>query len=261
MTAPLNSCIYSGTVRHRRFEPVTNEFTYGLYMVYLDLEELARVFKGRMLWSTSRPNLAWLKRTDHFGDPQESLDHCVRHAVEVQTGVRPAGPIRLLTHLRYFGYCFNPVSFFYCFDEAGERVETIVAEVSNTPWKERHLYILNQSLNQAHGDRMRFHFGKDFHVSPFMQMEIDYDWRFGTPRQDLYVHMDNMTEGRKVFDATMLLKRREINTSNLAWALTRYPAMTGQVIGKIYWQALKLWWKGSRYHPHPRSLQEHKTTS
>ncbi|MEI2421818.1 DUF1365 family protein, partial [Arthrospira platensis SPKY2] len=106
-------------------------------MVCLDLAELDTVFRGRWLWSTQRPALAWLRREDHLGDPAHSLDESVRRLVAERTGRRPAGPIRLLAHLRYFGHCFNPVSFYYCYDAAGERVETIVAEVNNTPWGER----------------------------------------------------------------------------------------------------------------------------
>ena len=99
-----------------------------------------------------------------------------------RTGARPAGPIRLLTHLRYFGYSFNPVSFYYVFDATDTRVETIVAEITNTPWKERHAYVLPVAgAARAGGRAWRFSFEKQFHVSPFMPMDMRYDWRFGAP--------------------------------------------------------------------------------
>jgi DUF1365 family protein len=117
----LKSCLYEGWVRHRRLAPVHNSFRYSLYMVYLDLGELDRVFRGRWLWSAHRFAPAWFRRKDHLGDPSRPLAEEVRSLVEQKTGKRPGGPIRLLTHLRYFGYCMNPVSFYYCFDPSEER--------------------------------------------------------------------------------------------------------------------------------------------
>jgi DUF1365 family protein len=137
----MNSCIYEGRVRHTRTTPVGHTFDYRLFMMYLDLDELPTLFQKRWLWSVSRPALARFHRDDHIGDPAESLSESVRKLVEAETGKRPEGPIRLLTNLAYFGYCFNPVSFYYCFSEDGETVETIVAEVNNTPWGERDTYV------------------------------------------------------------------------------------------------------------------------
>ncbi len=251
----LQSCLYEGTVRHRRYSPVENAFSYSLFMCYLDLAELPELFRGRWLWSAERPALAWLRRKDHLGDPARPLDEEVRGLVAERTGRRPTGPIRLITHLRHFGYCFNPVSFYYCFDEADERVETIVAEVSNTPWGEMHCYVLGEDLNQARGaGRKRYRLRKDFHVSPFMDMDVDYDWRFTTPGDLLTVHMENLKKGRVFFDATMTLRRVEITGPALASALVRFPFMTGKVITLIHWQALKLWLKRCPFHPHPRHL-------
>ena len=141
----MRSCIYRGHVRHRRFTPVEHAFRYPLFMMYLDLDELPHVLDVHPLWSARRPAPAWFRRRDYHGDAAVPLDEAVRATVAEQTGSRPRGPIRLLTHLRYFGYCFNPVSFYYCFDEEDRRVETIVAEVNNTPWGERHCYVLPMS--------------------------------------------------------------------------------------------------------------------
>jgi hypothetical protein len=235
-----------------------------MFMLYLDLAELPRVFKGRWLWSARRAALARFRRADHFGDPAVPLDECVRDLVAQETGARPGGPIRLLTHLRYFGYVFNPVSFYYCFDADDIRVETIVAEVNNTPWGERHCYVLPQSANAGQGGHGRFFPRKVMHVSPFMEMNVAYDWRFGAPGSEtgsqLSVHMENAREGRKIFDATLVLQRAEITAGSLARALALYPAMTLQVILAIHWQALRLWLKGTPVHDHPskasRQLEE-----
>jgi DUF1365 family protein len=242
----MQSCLYFGRVRHRRFAPRPHRFSYGLHMVLLDLAELDQVFRGRWLWSARRPALAWFRRADHFGDPAQPLDEAVRDLVERETGARPRGAIRLLTHLRYFGHCFNPVSFFYCHAPDGG-VEAIVAEVNNTPWGERHCYVLS-------GNR-RFRFEKRFHVSPFHPMEIDYDWRFSTPGERLAVHMILSKQGERVFDATLALERRPLTgrmfDATLARALATHPFMTLEVLGAIYFEALRLWIKRTPFHPHP----------
>lgn len=254
----MHSAIYQGTVRHRRFAPVRNEFTYGLFMMFLDLGELSRVFRGRWLWSTRHPNLAFLRRKDHLGDPAVSIDDAVRRLVADRTGTRPTGPIRLLTHLRYFGHCFNPVSLLYCYDRADSRVETIVAEVTNTPWHERHCYVLPERMNEHPQSWKRYRFPKVFHVSPFIDMNIHYDWRFSQPNERLQVHMEDYAGHEKLFDATLSLRRRPLTGMNLLGALTRYPLMTVQVVAKIHFQALRLWRKGAPFYVHPRKRPTRK---
>ena len=246
------SCIYEGHVRHRRFRPVENSFRYRIFFMFLDLEELPGLFQGNIFWSHDRVNLAYLRRRDHLGDPRVPLQQAVLDLVDERLGKRPAGPIRMLTHLRYFGYCFNPVSFYYCYNESDEQVETIVAEIHNTPWGEEYCYVLGEELNE-HPLRgwKRYQFGKNFHISPFMDMDIWYDWRFRVPGESLNVHMNNIENGKKIFDATLTLHRRDISS----WALTRtliaYPLMTLKVITMIHWQALRLWWKRTTFYPHP----------
>lgn len=252
----MKSCIYIGRVRHRRFKPLAHEFSYPLFMMYIDLSEANKIFRKRWLWSSTHFAPAWFRRADHHGDPETSLEESIRDLVETRSGKRPTGPIRLLTHFRYFGYCFNPVSFYYCFDETGVQLQTIVAEVNNTPWKERHCYVLTDDGNLGSSRNKRYKFNKEFHVSPFMEMEIDYDWRFMQPDEKLNVHMENRqtTEdgNNKVFDATLAMKKLPINGFNLALVLTRFPVMTGKVIISIYYQALKLWRKKATFHPHPK---------
>ena len=251
----MQSCLYFGRVSHRRHggaeDPVSNAFAYRMFMVWLDLGELDTVFRGRWFWSTRRRAAAWLRRADHFGDPSQPLQSVVRDLVATRTGRRPTGPIRLLTHLRYFGHCFNPVSFYYCYDDTGERLETIVAEVSNTPWGETHCYVLPRDEATVRGPTQEFALDKEFHVSPFLPMETRYQWRFTEPGARLAVHLRNEQQGRHTFDATLNLERREISGATLAGALLRFPFMTLRVVLLIYWQALKLKLKGAAFYAHP----------
>ena len=256
----LKSGIYEGNVRHRRVSPVKNNFQYRLFMMYLDLEELPTLFRDRWFWSGERVNVAYFRRRDHLGDPRVPLDRAVRNLVEDQLGERPEGPIGLLTHLRYFGICFNPASFYYCYNRDGRNVETIVAEVHNTPWFEEHCYVFGEAQNE-HPMKgwKRFQFPKVFHVSPFMEMEIWYDWRFREPGESINVHIINMAHGRQRFDASLSLTRREITGPSLAHVLLAYPFMTMKVTGMIYWQALRLMTKGATFYVHP-SKRKSKTT-
>lgn len=252
----MESGLYQGWVRHRRRRPVEHVFELPLFMVYLDLGELSDVFRGRWLWSTNRPALAWFRRGDHLGDPELPLDRCVRDLVQERTGRRPSGPVRLLTHLRYLGYAINPVSFYYCFDAAGRDVEAIVAEVTNTPWGERHCYVLTPSAPRQRNLTIQRTTPKEFHVSPFMGMELDYAWHARAPGRTLCLRIANHEpDGGLLFDAILALERREIRARSLAWALLRYPAMTLQVVAAIYWQALRLYRKGAPFHPHPRKRE------
>lgn len=245
----MRSRIYEGRVRHRRELPRPHEFKYRLYMMYLDLAELDEVFHDRWLWSAGGPNLAWFRRADHFGDAGENLGASVRALVQTELGRSPGGPVCLLTHLRYFGYCMNPVSFYYCWDADAVTLDAIVAEVHNTPWGETHCYVLDARRGMRHG------FRKAFHVSPFMGMEQQYQWRLPPPGETLTVGMQSFENGRRVFNATLSMREQAVTGRHLARVLTRYPAMTGKVIGAIYWQALKLRLKGMPFHEHPGSRQ------
>jgi DUF1365 family protein len=247
----MHSAIYTGWIQHRRFGPQRNAFRYRIFMSYLDLAELPGLFERRWFWSARRPALARFNRADFLGPTDTPLDTAVRDLVASRSGVRPTGPIRLLTHLRYFGYSFNPVSFYYVFDASGSRVESIVAEITNTPWKERHAYVLPIAAAERKGGRAwRFSFQKQFHVSPFMPMDMRYDWCFGNPGEGLHVHMENWREGQPQFDATLNLKRQELTAGSMAHALIQFPLITVRVSALIYWQALKLLIKRTPIHTH-----------
>jgi uncharacterized protein len=238
------SAIYEGTIRHRRFAVRKHEFRYRIAMAYVDLDELPTLLGGRL--TRSRPGLVRLRRADYLGDPATPLDTAVRDLVEQRLGTAPQGPIRLLTHLRTFGHCFNPVSFYYCFAPDGETLEAIVAEVTNTPWGERHAYVLEA------GDPIpRGGFDKALHVSPFMAMNQRYTWRAPAPGETLSVQIESAQDNEKAFDATLGLKRRPLTRRSLAKTTARHPAATLRMLALIYGHAVALKLKGVPVQPHP----------
>jgi DUF1365 family protein len=259
------SCLYEGSVRHRRFGTPSDELRYPLFMAYLDLDELPQLFDGSLLWSARRPALAWFRRADHLGDASTPLRESVRTLVAERSGIELDGPIRLLTHLRYAGHCFNPVSFYYCFDASGERVRAVVAHVTNTPWGDQHSYVLAADEPRGGGDDsadvepasrvMRGEFAKALHVSPLMGMEHTYDWWLSAPGETLSVQIDSTDagSGERVFDATLALRRRELSSSQLRRVLVRYPLLTLRLTTRIYTHALRLRMRGASWHSRPRA--------
>lgn len=255
-----SSAVYEGWVRHRRHAPKAHAFRYRIGLLYLDLGEIDALFADHRLWSVDRRNLAEFRRSDYLGDPALPLDRCVRDRAEAATGQRPGGPIRLLAHLRYGGHCFNPVAFYYCYADDGSTLQCIVAEITNTPWRERHVYVLPIDASIRHGRMHEWQFDKAFHVSPFMAMRHRYAWRLDEPGERLDVHMsvlDADTPTLRTFDATLVLRRQPISGASLARVLWRYPLMTLQVVFAIHWQALRLWLRGNPVHDHP----DHKATT
>jgi uncharacterized protein len=241
------SCIYEGTIRHRRFDP-RREFSPRLALAYLDLDELPGLLNGRLV--SRRPGLVRFRRQDYLGDPAVPLDRAVRDLVEEETGSRPAGPIRLLTQLRSLGHCFNPVSFYYCFGPDGESVQALVAEVTNTPWGERHTYVLEGE--HARQGVLDGQFDKALHVSPFMGMDHRYDIHAGAPAQTLSVHIASSRADTTIFDATLALRRRQLTRRSMAKNTARYPLATVRVLALIYGHALGLKLAGVSVHRHPQ---------
>ena len=248
----MHSCLYQGTVQHRRLSPAKHVFRYRLYLAYLDLDELPTLLNGGHGLGQRRLSPASFRRADHQGDPRRPLAETVADLVQERTGRRPEGPIRLLTLLRNWNYYFNPLSLYYCFDGPGRTVQTVVAEVSNTPWLERHWYVLDSSHRFGAPGRLRFHHPKDFHVSPFMGMEMQYAWYLNEPGAQLKVAIVNCRGAERVFDVSMVLQRRELTRGSLARTLVRHPWMTGRVVQAIYWQAFLLWWKKCPFYSHPK---------
>jgi len=235
------SCIYEGAVRHRRWEP-QRSFEHRIALFYLDLDELPRLLGGRLV--SRRPGALRFRRRDYLGDRSVPLGTAVRDEVQAGLGMRPAGPIRLLAQLRSFGHCFNPVSFYYCFDGASERVDALVAEVANTPWGERHAYVM-----AGRGAEME----KGLHVSPFMPMDRRYIVRAGMPAERLGVHIESRRGDSVDFDAVLALQRTELTARSAARVARRYPLAGGRVLALIYAHAARLKLAGATVYPHPGS--------
>ena len=254
MTLSVGNYIYKGTIRHRRFTPFDHFFTYPLFMAYFDISKIDDMLKKSWLWNVNKPSLISFYRKDYHGNVNQSLDEAVRNTVREKTGKILNGPIRILAHLRYFGYCFNPVSFYYCFDKNDQEVELIMAEVTNTPWQERYTYFIWEKSQGK--DDLSASLDKRLHVSPFWEMDHDYEWFFTSPKDSLTVNMKNFKSNHKVFDATLILQRAPLNLKNLAMHLLRFPFITFFIVFRIHWQALKLWLKGAPFITHPNKLKK-----
>lgn len=251
------SCIYAGWVRHRRLEEPGHAFRNRIYLIYLDLAELDEVFARRWLWSVRRAAPFRFHRRDHFGDPAEPLAQSVQREIQVQTGEAFSGTIRLLTQLRHFGFVFNPVSFYYCFRQPdSEQPDFIVAEVNNTPWGQRHCYVLKPE-HFAHKLSGAKPVEKVFHVSPFMNLDMEYAWHLPPPAARLSADIVNRRDNQPLFDVSMQLERREISTANLTRLMFTFPFSTFRVFAQIYWQALRLWWKRVPFVTHPAKGRPH----
>ncbi len=248
----MESCIYTGSVRHVRLEPIRHAFRYGMAYLYLDLAELPLVFAGSRLFANERRAPAAFQRADHFGDPALPLDECVRRVVAADCGIRPEGPIRLLTLPRVLGHVFNPISLYFCFDPDGRTVSAVVAEVTNTPWHERHCYVLPVNPDDAGSSAMRFRVAKALHVSPFLGMEYEYDWSISPPGETLAVSVANVRDGRRVFHAALALERRMLDSRALRHAFWSQMLTPARVVAAIHWQALRLALRGAPLHAHPR---------
>lgn len=246
----MNSRIYEGVVRHRRLAPSHHEFSYRVFMPYIDLDELPALFERRWLWSAKGRALARFCREDFLGDPAVPLQDEVRRRIREETGQEHSGPIYLLANLRYFGISMNPIACYYCFDHA-QRLQFLVAEVNNTPWNERHSYVMQ---GPEEGVWLRTEFDKQFHVSPFNPMDMRYHWRSNTPGKRLVLHLANSSDGERVFDASLSLAARPMTASNLNRVLWRYPLMTARIGLAIYWQALRLFIKRTPFYNHPPAI-------
>tara|TARA_Y100001968_G_C19376255_1_gene727816 strand:+ start:391 stop:1158 length:768 start_codon:yes stop_codon:yes gene_type:complete len=246
--------IYTGTVRHRRYIPFESEFSYPVFMLYLDINDLENVINKSIFWNINKPAIVSFNRRDFHGKKDVDLDTAVRNTIENRVGNRPEGKIRMLAHLRYFGYCFNPVTFYYCFNCNDDRVDYILAEVTNTPWKERHAYVLSSS-KESDKSEIRLSMKKELHVSPFWDMDHMYDWVFSSPQDKLNVFMKNFKDGNHVFDAKLSMDRTEMTKRNLLKSVFRFPFMTIKVVFWIHFQAFILWLRGATFYTHPSKIK------
>lgn len=242
------SAIYAGRITHARRGSGgrrPHAFGYRLYMLYLDLDELPELLAAGGPLRAGRFGLLSFARQDYLAGAA-SLAEAARDRVEQELGLRPGGPVRLLTHVRSLGYAFNPVSFYFCFAADGTSLEAVVAEITNTPWGERHAYVLRAGPGGAVDA-----FEKRFHVSPFLPMEQRYRWAVGEPGDRLLVEMANEEGTEEVFRARLDLSRTPWSAAALWRAALLSPLMAWKVHAAIYWQALRLWVKRAPFHVHP----------
>jgi len=250
----MNSCLYFGEVSHHRKSPKKHDLQYQVYMAHLFLEEIDQVFNNRWFWSVNRSNLGSFVRSDYHRPKVDDLSSAVRQTMSEQLGRECTGPVSIITHLRTFGYCFNPVSFYFLWNEEKSQPVALMAEITNTPWGERYA----RCFEWMSGDkdaRSDYEFHKEFHVSPFIGMDVEYDWRFRQPTENFQADMLLREKGNLFFTAHLKMKRRPIDAKNLAWALIRFPLMTLNVTRAIYWNALLLRLKGCPFFSHPKNLE------
>jgi DUF1365 family protein len=240
--------VYEGTVWHERFESRArgepgNRFSYPVSMTLVDVAHPERALDAHPLWSARRVAPKWFRRSDYFGDAEVPLDEAVRDAVATRIGKRPGGAVLLLTQLRTWGVQFNPISCYYCLDESDGHVEAMLAEVTNTPWHERHHYVV--------GPPGSHELTKEFHVSPFFSMGQSYLVEYDTPGESLEVAFDVIEGDERRLTARLAVERRGATRSDLSQALWHHPAGTMRTSAGIYRQAARLWLAGARFHPHP----------
>jgi DUF1365 family protein len=252
----MDSCLYFGDVVHHRRSPRKHKFGYKLFMPHLFLDELPKVFKGSWFWSAKRPNISWFRRQDYHRPDVPSLEKAVRETMELQLGCKLEGRISMITHLRTFGHLFNPVTFYYCWDEKLEKPVAVMSEITNTPWHERYSKAFMWTGSPNRNDRSNHAFRKEFHVSPFIGMNIAYDWSFDVPGDKMHIDMILREEGEILFTAHLHMQRKVITATRLNWALVRFPFLTLKVTAGIYWHALLLKLKGIHFYKHPK----HQTT-
>jgi uncharacterized protein len=245
--------LYVGTIRHRRFAPRPHQFQYSLFMAFLDVDRLRETMAISRFTSYNRWNWAAFDQRDHPGDPRRPLRDRLADSAAADGEVLPDGPIYVLTHLRYAGYVFNPISLFYCHDRAGT-LRLVLADVSNT-YGGRRRYWLRVTDDPA--PRFRAVTAKALYVSPFMEREVDYEFLMSPPGQGLVVHMNvtragsEQSQAGRLFDATLTLRYTPWTARAVRGALLRFPLMTAKVTAAIYWEALRLRLKGLPVMPLP----------
>ncbi|MBF4254937.1 DUF1365 family protein [Vibrio anguillarum] len=241
-----NSCLMVGMVRHRRFTPIEHALNYPLFMPCIDLDELDQLSDS--VWGFGEKWWHWARfqRADYLGEGD--LKQCIQDKVHELTGDRCSGKVIAVCHLRYLGIYFSPVNFYYLYDQQGEW-QYLLAEVSNTPWNQRHYYAVKA---QAGEEQQQWRHQKAFHVSPFNPIDQRYHWKLKPLGSSLSVHLECHKEG-KVFDATLSMKAQPFNSKNLLKLLIKTPVMAVKVTIGIYWHALKLWLKGAPFYSNPHS--------
>lgn len=242
--------LYVGTITHRRYAPRPHHFRYSLFMALLDIDRIGELMDRSALTSRNRWNWASFDDRDHIGDASLSIRERLSASAAAAGRTLPDGPIYLLTHLRYAGYVFNPISFYYCFDRA-QTLRCVLADVRNT-YGGRRSYWLDPADHVTR--RFRAVADKTLYVSPFMEMEVQYEFLLTLPGAALVAHMNvaRCDTRARVFDATLDLERRPWTAATMRRTLVEYPLMTAKVMAAIHFEALRLRVKGLSVIPAPQ---------
>jgi DUF1365 family protein len=238
MAAGSASAVYEGTVRHRRYAEHPQVFTHRVAMAYVDLAAIPEHIGFGFSFD----------RRDFMGDPTRPLAECVRDRVG-EDMTPPSGPVRVLTTLRSFGQSFNPATFYYCFDDA-DRLQAVAVEVTNTPWRERHTYVVPCEPEHTTTATLT----KRLHVSPFLDMDHTYNFTLRPPGATLFVNIDNFQDDQRVFDATLRLERRPFDAATLRRIALRYPSPGRRNLALIYAHAAGLAARGVKLRGHRREV-------
>lgn len=241
-----NLFLYTGTVSHRRIVPKYHAFSYNVLMFYFDISRIEETLQKIPYVSFEKFNWYSFHRKNYLNNNELSLDNATRELIKSKFNTYPKGKIYLLTQLSCFGYCFNPISLYFVFKENSDELEYLITEVTNTPWGEKHQYVLSNTFKQQ-THFYQYHFEKELHVSPFMGMKYIYQLNLKFDHKNINVYLKNIYLNQLHFDASLCLQASTFNTKTFI----RHPLMTYKIIFAIYWQALKLWIKGAPYHPHP----------
>lgn len=251
----MNSAIFKGKVKHNRFLPREHKFSYNLYLNWIDLDEVEKVFNiPLLLWSGKFPAIIKFNRQKYMSPKEQDLKIVVLDKIEKALGFRPSGKVCLLTTIQYFGFCYNPVSFYFAHDENDE-VVAVASEINNTPWDERFTYCHDLRKNGLHN------FQKEFHISPFMPMEMSYSWYFLVKDEKIFIDMQNIENGEIIFNANLNLVKQDFSVGAMLKAAIIYPLMPLKITFGIYYHAFCLWWKKTPFYSHPEKIKVKKEYS
>jgi len=240
----MNSRMYDCTVMHHRLEPLRHRFVYKVFMFYLDLDELETIDAQLRLFGRNRFNLFSLHDRDHLTYGQSSIKENIREYLKSKGINIGNGKIFLLTNLRTAGYVFNPVSFYFCFDEQGDPV-CAVPEVGNTFDELKPYLITRDSLREG---MFRERMVKHFYVSPFFDLDTTFDFQLRVPNEKLHIQIDDYKDGRKAFLSALIGTERPLTDFNLFRSFLRIPFVTLKVIALIHIHAGLLYLKKLPYH-------------
>lgn len=245
---PAAGTIYSGEVMHARLKPVGHRFSYSVFSLLVDVDRLQELRRMTPLLGVNAAGPASFWEKDHVERAGETLRAYVDRLL-AGAGLSAPASVRLLAYPRILGYVFNPISVYFCYDEAGELTALIYA-VRNT-FGERHTYVAPVLPGELSAAGVRQTRAKLFHVSPFVGMAARYDFRVLPPGRAVRLRIHESEAGEPLLAATFGGRARPLGTLTLAACLLKFPLMTWKIVAGIHWEALKLWLKGLRFHHSP----------